>query len=90
VHFSQGLAALSLDEAKTYLALPASQLRGFVAVHDITHAGQGSVLEIKAHHTPLAVMQWSGDSTMLATASLKGTIVRVFQMPQGDKVYSLR
>ncbi len=87
----QGLAALSLDSQPSYLALPASQIKGTLAIHTVcTTSDQGSVLEIDAHHTPLAAIQWNADGTMLATASVKGTVIRVFSLPEGSKIFTLR
>ncbi len=43
----------------------------------------GNVLcEVPAHNTPLEVMAWSHDASLLASASTKGTVIRVHRMPQ--------
>ncbi|ONH65301.1 Autophagy-related protein 18 [Cyberlindnera fabianii] len=45
---------------------------------------------IEAHKTNLAAMAMSYDGTLLATASDKGTIVRVFSVETGLKLYQFR
>ncbi|KAK9473058.1 WD40-repeat-containing domain protein [Dipodascopsis tothii] len=45
---------------------------------------------VEAHKTPLANVALSADGTLLATASDKGTIVRVFAVPSGAKLYQFR
>lgn len=48
------------------------------------------VAVIEAHKSGLAAMCLSGDGTLLATASNKGTIVRVFNVNSGEKLYQFR
>lgn len=45
---------------------------------------------IEAHKTPLALLALSSDGLLLATASDKGTIVRVFSVETGVKLYQFR
>ncbi|KAG0684266.1 autophagy protein [Pichia californica] len=45
---------------------------------------------IDAHKTQLAAMAFSHDGSLLATASDKGTIVRVFSVERGVKLYQFR
>ncbi|KAK9457279.1 WD40-repeat-containing domain protein [Dipodascopsis uninucleata] len=45
---------------------------------------------IEAHKAPLSCLALNQDGTMLATASDKGTIVRVFSVPGGAKLYQFR
>ncbi|KAK9448702.1 WD40-repeat-containing domain protein [Limtongia smithiae] len=45
---------------------------------------------IEAHKAPLSCIALNQDGTMLATASDKGTIVRVFSVPAGAKLYQFR
>ena len=43
----------------------------------------GNVLsEVTAHSSPLEALAWSHDASMLASASSKGTVIRVHRMPQ--------
>ncbi|CCG83855.1 protein of unknown function [Taphrina deformans PYCC 5710] len=49
-----------------------------------------SINVIEAHKAPLAAMALNNNGTLLATASDKGTIIRVFQLPGGEKLFQFR
>ncbi|KAI9828145.1 MAG: autophagy protein [Thelocarpon impressellum] len=45
---------------------------------------------VEAHRSPLSCIALSSEGTLLATASDKGTIVRVFSIPRAEKLYQFR
>ena len=45
---------------------------------------------IQAHKTPIAALALNSTGTMLATASDKGTVIRVFSVPGAQKLYQFR
>lgn len=45
---------------------------------------------LRAHRSPLAILSLSGNGQLLATASVKGTVIRVFGVPSADKLYQFR
>jgi autophagy-related protein 18 len=45
---------------------------------------------IEAHRSPLSSITLNSEGTLLATASDKGTIIRVFSVPDGHKLYQFR
>lgn len=45
---------------------------------------------IEAHKSPLSCLALNSEGTLLATASDKGTIIRVFSVPDGKKLYQFR
>ncbi|KAI9747685.1 MAG: autophagy protein [Lichina confinis] len=45
---------------------------------------------VEAHRSPLSCVVTNNEGTLLATASDKGTIVRVFSVPQAEKLYQFR
>ncbi|KAI0145310.1 WD40 repeat-like protein [Xylariaceae sp. FL1272] len=45
---------------------------------------------IEAHRAPLSCIALNHDGTLLATASETGTIIRVFSLPKGNKLYQFR
>ena len=54
-----------------------------VVVHDcVNHV---TVCEIDAHRSQIAALALNSDGTLLATASVTGTVVRVHHLPQGDE-----
>ena len=45
---------------------------------------------VEAHRSPLSCIALNSEGTLLATASDKGTIVRVFSIPRAEKLYQFR
>jgi autophagy-related protein 18 len=45
---------------------------------------------IEAHRSPLSFVTFNNEGTIMATASDKGTIIRVFSLPDGHKLYQFR
>ncbi|GAA5967556.1 hypothetical protein JCM11641_005692 [Rhodosporidiobolus odoratus] len=45
---------------------------------------------IQAHKTPIAHIALNSTGTLLATASDKGTVIRVFSVPNGDRLHEFR
>ena len=68
----------------TYIA-PTS---GEVLVFDALTLKAVNVIE--AHRSPLSCICLNNEGTLLATASETGTIIRVFSIPKGQKLYQFR
>lgn len=62
--------------------------KGDVTIFDCNTLQPVNVVE--AHKTPLACLSLNSDGTLLATASDKGTIIRVFSVPKATKLYEFR
>ncbi|OCT44480.1 Autophagy-related protein 18 [Cladophialophora carrionii] len=45
---------------------------------------------VEAHKSPLSCVAFNNEGTLLATASDKGTIIRVFSVPDAHKLYQFR
>jgi len=45
---------------------------------------------VQAHKSPVAYVAINSDGTLLATASDKGTVIRVFSIPNAQKLYQFR
>ncbi|CZT04271.1 hypothetical protein WAI453_009689 [Rhynchosporium graminicola] len=45
---------------------------------------------VEAHRAPLSCIALNNDGTLLATSSETGTIIRVFSLPKGTKLYQFR
>jgi autophagy-related protein 18 len=86
----RGLCALSSADAPApaYLVFPRSADAGVVAVYDA--ASMKQLNQIEAHRGPLSCLALSQDGALLATASDKGTVIRVFSLPDGNKLHTLR
>lgn len=46
-----------------------------------------ALLTIHAHDSLLAALRFSSDAKKLATASTKGTVIRVFAIPSGERLF---
>ncbi|KAH0629324.1 hypothetical protein JD844_011305 [Phrynosoma platyrhinos] len=51
---------------------------------------QRDVCSISAHDGPLAALAFNSTGSKLASASEKGTVIRVFSIPEGQKLYEFR
>jgi autophagy-related protein 18 len=83
-----GLFALSPLEERCYLAYPASQKSGEVQIFDTIEL-KNKIL-IPAHDNPLAALSFNHQGTMLASASEKGTVIRVHSVDDGQCLYEFR
>ncbi|KAL5106515.1 WD repeat domain phosphoinositide-interacting protein 2 [Taenia crassiceps] len=83
-----GVIAFSTCPDKCLLAYPGSSRVGTVYIFDaLTFT---NVTSIAAHDGVLAALAFNVPSTLLATASERGTVVRVFSIPDGDKLMEFR
>lgn len=80
-----GLCTLSLN---SHLAYPVSATTGEFQIFD---AGNLITrLKIKAHDSMLSAIDFSPNGTLVATASEKGTVIRVYCVKNGQKVHEFR
>lgn len=66
----------------------ASQSGGDVLLFDAVSLSVTNI--IQAHKSPVANLSLNPTGTLLATASDKGTVIRVFSVPNGDKLHEFR
>jgi len=83
-----GLLALSTDSSHCYLAYPGHSHTGELQVFDCINLASRVI--IPAHEGQLAALQFSPSGHRIATASEKGTVIRVFSCHDGAKLYELR
>ncbi|XP_056433389.1 WD repeat domain phosphoinositide-interacting protein 1-like [Gadus chalcogrammus] len=83
-----GLCALSVNHGNSYLAYPGSATHGEIIVYDANNLS--NVTMIPAHDSPLAAVTFNTSGTKLASASEKGTVIRVFTVPEGYKLFEFR
>nr|XP_016934214.1 WD repeat domain phosphoinositide-interacting protein 2 isoform X1 [Drosophila suzukii] len=84
----QGLCALSSSSEHCYLAYPGSVTAGEVQIFDAINLHAKTM--IPAHDTPLAALAFSPSGTEIATASERGTVIRVFSSQDGSRLFELR
>lgn len=83
-----GLCALASDSDHCYLAYPGSATVGEVQIFDAVNLT--AKIMIPAHDSPLAALAFSPSGTEIATASEKGTVIRVFSVNDGTKLFEFR
>ncbi|XP_076069047.1 autophagy-related 18a isoform X2 [Oratosquilla oratoria] len=83
-----GLCALSISNDNCYLAYPGSNTMGQVQIFDALNLQAKTM--IPAHDNPLAAIAFNASGTKIATASEKGTVIRVFSVDDGSRLHELR
>jgi autophagy-related protein 18 len=76
-----GICALAADSDHCYLAYPGSATVGEVQIFDAVNLHAKTM--IPAHDSPLAAIAFSSTGAEIATASEKGTVIRVFSVSIG-------
>ncbi|KAG2433269.1 hypothetical protein HXX76_008337 [Chlamydomonas incerta] len=87
---ARGCCALTCCHEPNLLALPSSATTGTVRIYDLAQEGGNVLSEAQAHQTPVTILAWSGDGGLLATASAKGTVIRVHRLPSAARAHSFR
>mmetsp|Transcript_108022 Transcript_108022/g.161615 ORF Transcript_108022/g.161615 Transcript_108022/m.161615 type:complete len:177 (+) Transcript_108022:197-727(+) len=82
----RGLCALNTEAENTVLACP-DKLLGHVIIHLYD---KKKTTNIKAHQSSLNCLELNNKGTKLATASEKGTIIRVYDTEEGKPLQELR
>ncbi|XP_026276029.1 WD repeat domain phosphoinositide-interacting protein 2 isoform X4 [Frankliniella occidentalis] len=83
-----GLCTLSVDADNCYLAYPGSNTMGEVQIFDAGNLHAKTM--IAAHDSPLAALSFSQSGARIATASEKGTVIRVFNVSDGTRIHEFR
>ncbi|CAD7695509.1 unnamed protein product [Ostreobium quekettii] len=86
----KGVCTLSSGTDPCYLGLPSSSTSGVMRIYDVMVDGGNVLCEINAHKGALACLAINHDSTMIASASLKGTIIQIHSLPQAQRTLKLR
>lgn len=88
-----GLCALTPSDERhklNLLAYPGSDTMGEVCILDISRNVCTQLNSLVAHDSPLAALAFSEDGFLLATASIKGTVIRVFSVHDSRKLIEFR
>ncbi|XP_051523250.1 WD repeat domain phosphoinositide-interacting protein 1 isoform X2 [Myxocyprinus asiaticus] len=84
----KGLCALSVNHSNSYLVYPGGSTAGEITLYDAMNLSMVTV--ISAHASPVAAISFNASGTHLASASEKGTVIRVFSIPDGVKLFEFR
>jgi len=85
---SKGLCALSAVSESSLLAYPGSSTVGEIQIFDAYNLHSKTM--IAAHDSPLAAIVFNHQGDRIASASEKGTVIRVFNATDGTKLYEFR
>ncbi|PAA46839.1 hypothetical protein BOX15_Mlig030836g1, partial [Macrostomum lignano] len=83
-----GLCALGSANDSSLLAYPGSAQLGEVHIFDTVALKPLCV--VAAHDSPLAAISFNAQANKLATASEKGTVIRIFSVPEGQRLLEFR
>jgi len=81
-----GLCSLCPGD-NSYVAYPGT--KGDVLIYDALNLTAVNVVE-HAHKGAISCLTFNDDGSLLATASDKGTVIRIFSVPDATKVYEFR
>ena len=84
----EGLCAISRNADNCFLAYPGHSSVGELQVFDAQNLSSKGT--ISAHTSQLSAMSFSPSGLQIATASEKGTVIRVFNVLDGARIYELR
>merc|ERR1712130_826326 len=84
----RGLCALSINSDNCFLAYPGSTTTGEVQLFDAFNL-QAKMM-IPAHDSSLAAVAFNPSGSKLATASERGTVIRVFNVSNGTRLLEFR
>ncbi|KAJ1551260.1 autophagy protein, partial [Cladochytrium tenue] len=84
------LCVLSPSSENCYIAYPPNTAgaSGDLLIFDAVNLQAMNI--IPAHKSPLSCVSFNFDGTMIATSSDKGTVIRVFSVPTGAKLFQFR
>ncbi len=85
---NEALCSLCSHSINSILAFPNKKL-GHVTIIDLAHTAKPPI-DITAHEATISCLKLNHDGTKLATSSLKGTLIRVFNTENGDLIHELR
>ncbi|KAF9490949.1 WD40 repeat-like protein [Pleurotus eryngii] len=83
------LSTYPASDAATASSASNPQSNGDVTIFSTTSLATANIIP-SAHKSPLSILQISQNGTLLATASVKGTVIRVWSVPKAEKLYQFR
>jgi len=81
------LALSATTYMHNYLAFSDSTENGLLQIYDLASSVE-KVGEILAHQSPILKVAMNYQGTQVATCSCKGTMIRVFSLPKGEKLHT--
>ena len=86
-----GIIGISLDPKINIIAYPSSDIgKIIIKNYDEKKDGNFKISEINAHQSEITALVMNYDGTLVASASEKGTIIKIFQIKDGALIQELR
>ena len=86
-----GIFGISLDPKSTIISYPSVDVgRIIVKNYDEKKDGNYKIVEINAHQSEIVALTMNYDGTLVASASGKGTIIKIFKTKDGALIQELR
>ena len=78
----------SSSEKNNFLVYTTSENEGIIKVYDLLYLSYKGTFQ--AHKTQIEQMNINSNGDMLVTCSIKGTMIRVFSLPKGEKIHTIK
>ncbi|QIW98941.1 hypothetical protein AMS68_004459 [Peltaster fructicola] len=87
-HYQKSAPGSQAQASHVPKAVSKENISGDVLIYDLNKMEEMTV--VTAHQTAVSCLALSNDGRLLATASEKGTVIRIFSIPDGKKLYQFR
>ena len=89
-HYNKPGSGTASSQAQSHVpkSITKEAISGDVLIYDLNKMEEVTV--IQAHQTQLSCIAISNEGTLMATSSEKGTVIRIFSIPDGKKLYQFR
>lgn len=87
-HYQKSTQPSHVPPSHVPKSITKESISGDVLLYDLSRMEEVTV--IQAHQAPLSYIAINNDGTLMATSSEKGTVIRVFSIPDGKKLYQFR
>ncbi|OQO09590.1 hypothetical protein B0A48_04992 [Cryoendolithus antarcticus] len=87
-HYQKSQPGRPSQPAHVPSAIVKETISGDVLLYELNKMEEVTV--IPAHQTPVSCIALNNDGTLMATSSEKGTIIRIFAIPTGKKLFQFR
>ena len=88
VNYKNKICLSSSSDKNNFLIYSSNESEGIIKVYDLLYLTYKTT--IQAHKGPIEQMNINSNGDLLVTSSIKGTTIRVFSLPKGDKLYNFR
>ena len=88
INYTNKITLSPSSDKNNFLIYSTSENEGILKIYDLLYLTYKTT--IQAHKGPIEKMSINSNGDLLVTSSIKGTTIRVFSLPKGDKLYTFR